>query len=726
TQVVEYSVEVSMPEHFILPNTISLPVTSEAGDSVLPKDARGVHVAVRFQPKAEGRYRCQVVLRSRQDVRVHLLEAVVHGGGSHAQLEFTVPAHASVTQDIPLNSKSLPGCRLQGLLCGQGFSGPPVVYFRAGERPCYPLTFHPTSKCIIKGHLSLINDTDGTEYSFILQGVGERPLAQGHVQIRCTVQAVAQSCLQVPNHSQITVNCKIKPGHVVPYTISVSPWKRGIHKDERIWPYEVWFSLEVMCSPAPPMKVMAIQCAVHSSVAVEIPITNPRAEPLHLQVCVEGPDLLGDTCMSVPAQGTAPYLIRFTPATVGRKSGRWTRISLPLRNPTDETLELNVLNNNTRNFILELDTSQELGEWVFLLSGTGLAPGLMEPLSVISRVGSHSSLILPFRNPMEHSVLLYLCLTDEEQSLDTLHPSVLGMSFECKGKAFSIPLRKTQAIPLAPEARVDVPVVFAPDCMQRYSAWVVIQLEPDMDQVLSSDQVGKQAGTVGELSDEGVELTNLQQDSSPRVTAEDGSPQGIRWVYPIHGIPEAVLSPSHQAPSEVKDQNCSQQSKTPVGPEPQFNIVTLTFNIVFAPCNPFRCTATLAVQHISGGLWKFPITLISTEPQVDDIINIEVVSPHSGELLPVDSPGTLLTITFTPSMYSKRHQATLLVQTADMQWTYEVNGVLPPYTPPCPQSSKTKGSNKLRPTGGRQRNLLRQNLLVPIAAASSPLTPKIK
>ncbi|KAJ8253068.1 hypothetical protein GJAV_G00208760 [Gymnothorax javanicus] len=865
TQVMEYSVEVSMSEHFKLPDAVTIPVGSEGGA------VEGVWVPVQFVPGAEGRYQCQVVLRSWQDVRVHVLEVIVHGRDPQALLEFTVPAHKSVTQDIPLNSENLKDCHLRGVLSVPGFSGPSVVHVKAGQRLSYPVTFQPTSKCVVMGHLSLINESDGTEYTFGLRGVGERPLAQEHVQIHCTVGTETQARLQVPNYSQSTAHCKIvsdlsfirgpptleiKPGRTVPYAVVLSPWKRGLHKGvisfvaeereggttnlssdsspdsilrdpeyrgEKIWPYEVWFSMEVICSPAPPMKVMTVRCTVHSSVTVEIPVTNTGAEPVQLQVLVEGLDLTGDVGISVPGWETLPYLVHFSPATVGNKSGsvvfqcealgefwyqldllvdppapttlpdcccelgKWIRISIPLNNPTDETLELDVLNSNPRNFILELDTNQalivephsspqvpvrfcpsaigqgnhtaticftctQLGEWVFLLSGTGLTPSPMELLSISSRVGSQASVILPFRNPMEEDMVAHVFLTaDDDGSADTLHPSVPGQSHERAVKGFSIRLRKTQGITLAPDATIE--------------------------------------GAEGGIT------SDNQHHRSLTVSPETGCLQAIRWVYPIHGIPEAVLSaslpavircqarsraeerlevqltgcvPGTSAPPVAIDQTGSGHSVAAGSSltqedflyeilfereeaqaqlehsvalslqgcerDSQSGIVSLAFSVVFAPCKPARCVATLAVQCITGGLWKFPIMLISTEPQVDDVINIEAaglnktsgvgfrltsqsrhpepftarflpgsgpefqVSPASGELLPVGSAGTLLTVTFTPSMYSKKHQAALLVQTADMQWTYEVNGVLPVYTPPCPLSVKTKRSNKHRPT----------------------------
>ncbi|OWK63764.1 putative uncharacterized protein CXorf30 [Lonchura striata] len=54
-------------------------------------------------------------------------------------------------------------------------------------------------------------------------------------------------------------------------------------------------------------------------------------------------------------------------------------------------------------------------------------------------------------------------------------------------------------------------------------------------------------------------------------------------------------------------------------------IVTLIFNVVFAPSKPMRNEATVVIQCTSGGLWKFPLVFIATEPEVDDVINIEAV-----------------------------------------------------------------------------------------------------
>ena len=88
--------------------------------------------------------------------------------------------------------------------------------------------------------------------------------------------------------------------------------------------YEVWFSLEVACSPAPPTKVVVVQCAVQSCVTVEISVSNPQAESLLLGVCLEGEDLSGDSQVCLPAAGSLTYKATYSPARVGHRTGRYT------------------------------------------------------------------------------------------------------------------------------------------------------------------------------------------------------------------------------------------------------------------------------------------------------------------------------------------------------------------------------------------------------------------
>ncbi|XP_046887323.1 cilia- and flagella-associated protein 47-like [Hypomesus transpacificus] len=929
-QKVDYSVEVSLPEHFTVTDSISLPVARHATlpqDS--PADSEVVLLPLRFQAGSAGLFCCQLVLRSWRDVRLHLLEAQVTAPGQHAHLDFRTPAHQPVTQDIPLNNESSRDWRLRGVVAGRGFSGPPVLYLRAGEKAPYPLTFQPSAQGVVTGKLSLLNDSNGTEHIFTLRGRGERPLPVEQLVLHCPVRQTSSCTLHVPNYSQDTLTCKvesdlsfvsgaatlqIEPGCTHPYTLSVSPWKRGKHTGSVSFvamemedvqeidgpnavgssrQYEVWFSLEVACSPAPPTKVVVVQCAVQSCVTVEISVSNPQAESLLLGVCLEGEDLSGDSQVCLPAAGSLTYKATYSPARVGHRTGsvifqsellgefwyqlnllaeppvpttlpqsscelgKWIREWISLVNPTDETLELNVVNSNPRNYTVELGTNSPLivaphsstkvpvrfspsaigagnhtanitftcpqvMEWRFVLSGRGLVPGSMDPLSVSSLIGSHSSLILPFTNPTEHSALLHISLSDEDPSGGAC-PSAQRDS-----QVFCIPLKHTHGVRVCAGASVDIPVVFAPDSMQLHQTWLCLRLHPlqDLqDQEHTPSQQDQEHTHTPSQQDQEHTHTPSQQDENQGHThmdksgcvVENGRVSAVCWVYPIHGIPEAPPKPSQPAEVvceagrrieeriEVQFTACIPVSSTPANNQdqssntapitgslvcledflcelryhgeeerawlegcvsvsllegkrdPQSGIVSLSLGLTYAPHRPLRCLAELVVRCVTGGLWKFPIRLVSTAPQVDDVIIIEArglhktsavgfrltsqtshpeaftagflpgsgreftVDPPSGELLPVGSAGTLLTVSFTPSMYSKKHLATLLVQTPDMQWTYEVRGMAPAYTPPLsPGSTNGISSSGTRPSEVRQRNFVARNLQLPALANSSP------
>ena len=58
------------------------------------------------------------------------------------------------------------------------------------------------------------------------------------------------------------------------------------------------------------------------------------------------------------------------------------------------------------------------------------------------------------------------------------------------------------------------------------------------------------------------------------------------------------------------------------------------------------------------------------------------VSPSSGLLEPYGSEGSIFVVSFAPTVYGKFYQGKLIIETDEMQWTYEVCGDHPRYDPP--------------------------------------------
>ncbi|NXU41330.1 CFA47 protein, partial [Drymodes brunneopygia] len=229
-------------------------------------------------------------------------------------------------------------------------------------------------------------------------------------------------------------------------------------------------------------------------------------------------------------------------------------------------------------------------------------------------------------------------------------------------------------IRLAPKEKMDIPVLFMPAEMKIYKAVMIIH-------------VMKANGENWPYEVTAESNTDINRNVT---VAENGETQGILWIYPINGTPEAPQQKSVvircQARQRLEQRvellligvmpgapalpgtgnsamvSADESSNTPevtdgssatleflyelqyqsdeirsqleslVGMElvekewdTESRIVTLNFNVVFAPSKPMRNEATLVIQCTAGGLWKFPLVFIATEPEVDDVINIVAV-----------------------------------------------------------------------------------------------------
>ncbi|XP_054654983.1 cilia and flagella-associated protein 47-like [Dunckerocampus dactyliophorus] len=351
---IEYSVEVSLPLYFSVPSTVTIPLKKDVNIWKNPTDHECVKLPLRFRADCVGQFTCKMVLRSCFDTRVYLMEALVASPGGSVHLDFSSPAQHSVTQDIPLHNETLQDWTLHAQLVGKGFYGPQVLIVPAGTRTCYPLTFHPSSQCVVMGKLSLYNDRNGIEQVFTLRGVGERPLPVDHVVLHCPVGKTTVTELSVPNYSQTKRSLKVvtdlsfvsgnsslevKPGQSSMYIMAVSPRKQGqqsgcvsfiesddtddteVDKGDVVGRYEVFYTLEIFCEPAAPVSTFTVQCTVQRSVTIEIPVTNPGEELLMLNVDLEGDDLHGASWVSVPPQETLPYKVMFSPGRIGKSTG---------------------------------------------------------------------------------------------------------------------------------------------------------------------------------------------------------------------------------------------------------------------------------------------------------------------------------------------------------------------------------------------------------------------
>ncbi|NXI58171.1 CFA47 protein, partial [Chloroceryle aenea] len=106
-----------------------------------------VELPIKFIPQYAGCYHCQILLKSSCDVRVYEIECVVNTDDAEAELEFLTPAYRAVIQDIPISNMSDQDWKLDAVLEGQDFYGPPQINVGLGETGLYPLMFKPITEC---------------------------------------------------------------------------------------------------------------------------------------------------------------------------------------------------------------------------------------------------------------------------------------------------------------------------------------------------------------------------------------------------------------------------------------------------------------------------------------------------------------------------------------------------------------------------------------------------
>lgn len=103
-----------------------------------------------------------------------------------------------------------------------------------------------------------------------------------------------------------------------------------------------------------------------------------------------------------------------------------------------------------------------------------------------------------------------------------------------------------------------------------------------------------------------------------------------------------------------------------------------------------------------------------------------MVYPKNGMLEPYGKEGTNFIVSFTPTEYGKAKIGRMVIQTEEMQWTYEIRGSHPQYK--IPEVGGGRIANRLSKDVVRtmkqkqqaKKNFLKENLRTSHKAGNSP------
>jgi len=478
---------------------------------------------------------------------------------------------------------------------------------------------------------------------------------------------------------------------------------------------EFWYLLYLKAEEADPIVCEPLDAQLGRAATLQLTAENPISEDIQLEIQITNPVNFSVTytpksgmtykegVLEIDAYHEAAFDVIYTPTSVGE----------------DEKTDI----------ILEHPIA---GKWVYHISGRGSiarndnppwdGKGVVEmpTLSASSVVMQASSNLLTFKNPLNKNLTVQLHLHQEPND-----DQELSRSRHEEDLAFRILLGQ-RTMHLGPFQEVDVPYLFCPTKMVQHQALMefeVVEMEQGGQKVpLAEDAFSFVYPIVGTSDAPGtVNVGKFATRARERLDAVLELPlTGMGSISLKEKIELEVIKPAEHV--QMLDKSLVIK-RDMVNREGLANgIVRCTMS--FEPLKAMRTRLLIKVAPESGGRWVFELDLIANDAEVDDVIKIEgamnqersvsfrmtnqfdervpfnayftadssaefSVVPAMGLLEPYSSTtGTNFVISFNPQSYGKFYKGKLVVETDEMQWTYEVHGEHPKYQ--VPKNSKAK------------------------------------
>ena len=458
---------------------------------------------------------------------------------------------------------------------------------------------------------------------------------------------------------------------------------------------EFWYELQLESEEPDPIPVTGIKAELGKTSTTHLTIENPLGYEIEGEIVVSNDQNFAvaipnnpyeDNVLLIGPYETAKFEVIYSPSSIGVPEVGQVVFEHP-----------------------------EAGVWVFEVEGKGHPPGEMPITNVNATVMSSSSNMIHFRNPLNEEIEVQVSLEIDE----------FDGAVESEAAPFQV-FGDAEPIVLAPFREIDIPVIFAPKRMLEHSCRLIVSsfgpdelkwVYPIVGTAEASQCVhlGKFACKARESLKQSflLELSGVLSD--PAMADDDRTEL------------EVIAQP------DVKEMLATSLAVTIDDSMPKAPIGTCRVRMVFEPLKTVRTKVELKVGKASGGRWLFDFDLVAHPADIDDTIKIEgainktstvafrmknqfdveaefrayflpdspselSVTPSYGILAPYSSSDEALTefkVTFSPKTYGKTFVGKLVVETAEMQWIYEVVGEPPKYA--APQEVATKVTTRLAP-----------------------------
>jgi hypothetical protein len=787
--------------------------TKEGGKSLAPEKAN--RLTLNCSPRNAGDYYAQVLLRSLKgtDIRCIEVTASIKPKPTKLTLEMTTQARQSVSQEIPIINTSVKDWQVKVTFTQDSelFSAGKDFTVRRGTTYNYTITFNPEWTCETNARLLLEVVQTSELHDFMIKGVAEEPCAEDNIVVESRVKQTSHHMIPVPNPRDVPVTYRVESDllHAVGDSVIIVPGKSIGKYDLVMYPLQsgaytgsitfydpagrfYWYTVEVKSQEPEPEDQKTLEVVIRQAVELKITVYNPLAESTVFEVSIVGDGLVGDSSFIVPAKEVGVYELMYSPLKIGEFDGAvsfmsertgefWYRLKLIARepepiemelfeaelgrycmktvlleNPSPDEVVLDYQNSNPVNFelipekivlqpyeVFEVKVkyspstlkyidngeikllSQGIGDWHFLLKGRGLPPDEMEPILMAASMGENSSVQVPFKNPFRDTVQVNVELEGPEE-----------FQLLVKRKKFTI----------TPLGLLLLPIAFRPAKMQEYEGSLFVWITEELKWRYPLKGITERGSRKTDFTFKAKCRESIEKNID--VPLDDVRTEEENYTHEINVLQTDIAS--------LVRKSFSIEPLRTILIEPD---APFQFHIRFAPLRPFKANVELLIYKSSGGRWKFNVALEATEPEVDDVINIEsplhkianvafrltnqfksyadfeafltpesdpcfAVTPSRGVLEPHGRDGSQFVVSFRPTEYGAPKVGKLVIQTADMQWSYVVRGSHPTYK--APEVAGGRLDNKLQRQTQDQvkKNYIRANMKTTSPIRISPKPSK--
>jgi hypothetical protein len=671
-------------------------------------------------------------------------------------------------------------------------SGEPDITVPAGGSKDYVMKLAPQLGGAYTGSVMFTHAVSGEFSWYTVEVSVDSPLEESQIDIAAVVRQAVSVEISLANPLPEAIEFEVLlqgegllgdatftlgPSRVGTYELFYSPLVAKAHTgsiaflNDRVG--EFWYKLKLAATPAQPVTLPLLSCAVGAKCAAPITVENPLGKEISLAAMVTNRTnfVVDPPNVTVPPYGAASVNVEYVPSSLGEDE----HTQITLSNPA-------------------------LGDWQYLVTGRGELPGLMPEHTPVATVGEANSYMFSFRNPFPLPLVVDVNLrlgappppgASEKEIEKAAKRAARAAEKSGEPPAFTLLLRKTTGLVLSPFASMSVPLSFLPVSIAEKHATVevrgshrdqplawtfpvrgVVNAPPHLHAFTFACQAKKSIRQVVELPLRALADLTGPETFTHELIIPDAIEPLVGRALQIDGLETTIRSADQPLKFQVRAaRRLFDAPARRAMPRLQWAAVVTVrtcvrspFQVLFEPLRPFSTSVTLVVKRGTGGRWPFELQLDSLEPDPDDTITIEAnlaqtstvkfaltnrfpsyatfqayfstesaytlsVSPANGLLAPAGSEGTVFAVSFAPTEYGKLQRGRLIITTAELQWTYEVVGTHPHFA--LPRNVSSKVDSHLRSTYAAQlgqrvtKNAIRKNMSKAALAQNRDRAPSV-